>query len=97
LRIESGAGGDPDGRMRLLSSGRLDDDVLVAPEPALVRKRLVRGPGFENHRERLFEAHLRLLPGDAEAGELRVTVALADAEVETPAGQKVEGRAALGQ
>jgi hypothetical protein len=51
------------GRTRRLLRGRLDDDVLEAPETALVREALARRPRLEDDFERLVEARLRLSGG----------------------------------
>jgi hypothetical protein len=47
--------------MRLLRSRRLDDDVFVLPEPAVVREPRVGCPGLDDDLQRLLEARLRLL------------------------------------
>ena len=47
-----------------------------------MRPRRVRRPGLEHHLQGLVEPLVRLLHGHAEAGELVVAVALADAEIE---------------
>src|SRR5205823_12107058 len=51
----------------------------------------------DDHIEAFGKARIRLVHIDAEAGELVVAVALADAEIEPAAGQEVEGRGLLGQ
>ena len=50
-----------------------------------------------HHLDRFLEARLGLLRRDAEAGELVVPIALADAEIEPAAGNQIERRRLLGQ
>ena len=83
--------------MRPLRRRRLDDDVLEPPVAALMGEARARGPGPQDHLERLLEARLGLLRRNAETLELAVAVALADAEVEPAAGDEVEGRGLLGE
>ena len=86
------AGGrDPERRMRLLRRRRLDHDVVELPEPAAMREALARDERLGHHLDRFLEARLGLLDRDAEARELVVPVALADAEIE--AGRRRSGRA----
>ena len=91
------AGRHPDRRMRLLPRRRLDDDVLEIPVLAVMREALVRGPGLDDQREAFLEALVGLLHRDAEARELVVAVALADAEFEPAAGQQIDGGRLLGE
>ena len=83
--------------MRLLRRRKLDDDVFVLPEPAVVREPRVGCPSLDDDLQRLFEARLALLVGHAEAGELGVAIALADAELQTAAGHQIECRGPLGE
>src|SRR6185437_16584753 len=91
------AGALPERRMRALHARRLDDDVLELPEPAAMAERRLRGPGAGDDVDRFLEPRLGFLHGDAEADELVVAIALADAEIEPAAGQQVEGRRLLGE
>ena len=91
------AGAHPQRRMRLLRGGRLDDDVVELPVLAVMGPRRIRGPRLEHDLQRFLESRLGLLHGNAEAGELVVPVALADAEVEPAVGQQVERGGLLGQ
>ncbi len=90
------AGRHPHRRMRLLRRRRLDDDVLEAPELAVMREALLRRPGLHDHVERFIEARVGFLDRQAEAGEFVVPIALADAEIEPAAGQQIDGRRLLG-
>jgi len=83
--------------VRTLRGRRLDDDIVERPVPAAMREFLVRGPGFDQHVEAFVEARVGLVHVDAEALELVVAIALADAEIESPARQQVERRGLLGQ
>jgi hypothetical protein len=76
---------------------RLDDDVLEVPELPMMREAFLRGPGFEDQREPFLEALFGLLDRDAEARELVVAIALADAELEPAVGHEVDGRRLLGE
>ena len=91
------AGRHPDRRMRLLLRRRLDDDVLEVPVLAVMREALVRRPRFDDERETFLEALVGLFHRNAEARELVVAIALADAEFEPAAGQQVDGGGLLGQ
>ena len=91
------AGSHPDRRVRPLRGRRLDHDIVELPISAAMRERLVGGPGFEDHGEAFVVARIGLVHRYAEAGELVVAIALADAEIEPPAGEEVEGRRLLGQ
>ena len=57
----------------------------------------MRCPRLGDHLQCLVEARVRFLHRDAEARELVVPVALADAEIEPAAGQQIEGCRLLGQ
>src|SRR6187401_813989 len=87
----------PDRRMRLLPCRRLDHDVLEIPVLAVMREALVAGPRLHDHGQRLLEAGVGLTNGNAEARELVVAIALADAEFEPPAGQEIDRRGLLGE
>src|SRR5262245_50775354 len=67
-RLEA-AGPHPHGRMRPLASARLDDDVVEAPVPTVMREATVGGPGFAQEGHGLLEALGRLLNRNAEARE----------------------------
>ena len=60
-------------------------------------KRSLRGPRLEDQCEAFLEALVGLLHRNAEARELVVAVALADAEFEPAAGEQIDGRGLLGQ
>ena len=62
-----------------------------------MRPRRVRGPGPGHDFDAFVEARIRLLHRDAEPGEFVVPVPLADAEIDPPARQQVEGGDLLGQ
>ncbi len=91
------AGRDPERRMRLLRRRRLDHDVVELPEFSAVREALARRERLGHHLDRFLEPRLGLLRWNAEAGELVVPVALADAEIEPAAGDQIERRRLLGQ
>ena len=63
----------------------------------MVAEALVRGPRFEDQPERFLVTLQRFFLRNAEALELDVAVALADAEIEPAARQQVEGRGLLGE
>ena len=87
----------PDRRMRLLFRRRLHHDVLEIPELAVVREALVAGPRLQDHGERFLEALVGLRDRNAEAGKLVVPIALADAELEPPVREQVNGGGLLGE
>ena len=87
----------PERRMRFLRGRRLDDDVVELPIFAAMRERRFRDKGLGDHVERFLEALVGLLHRHAKAGKLVPAIAFADAEIEPPAGQQVEGRGLLGQ
>ena len=91
------AGALPERRMRLLDGRRLDDDVVELPVLALPREPLVRRPRLGDDVDQFLEPRLGLLHRNAEADELVVAVALADAEIQPPARQQVHRRRLLGQ
>ena len=62
-----------------------------------VRERLVGGPCLDDHVEAFVKARIGLGDGHAEADELVVAIALADPEIEPPAGQQIERRRLLGE
>ena len=76
---------------------RLDHDVVELPEFSAVREALARHERLGHHLDRFLEPRLGLLRRNAEAGELVVPVALADAEIEPAAGNQIERRRLLGQ
>ena len=76
---------------------RLDDDIVELPILPAMGERLVGGPRLEDHLERLVEPRVGFLHRHAEAGKLVVAIALADTEIEPPAGQQIEGRGLLGE
>src|SRR5262249_44221786 len=80
------AGTHPDLRMRSLRRRRLDDDIVELPVFPPMGEGLVGGPRLEDYLEALVEPSIGLLHGYAEAGELVVAVAFADAEIEPTAG-----------
>ena len=90
-------GGDPDRRVGRLHRWGLDDDVVEGPVPAVVREPLPGRPRSQEHLERLLEARIGLVLIDVEAAELRVPVALADAEVDAAARDHVQRRRLLGE
>ena len=90
-------GAHPERRVRPRRRRRLDDDVVELPELALVAELLVAGESLGDDRHRLVEAFVGLLHRHRKPGELVVAIALADAEIEPPAGQQVESRRLLGQ
>ena len=90
------AGGQPQRRVRALQRRWLDHDVVVAPALAVMAEASFAHPAFLDDLHRLVEALGRLLDRDAEAVELGLAVALADAEVDAPAAQKVERGDLLG-
>ena len=92
-----GAGAGPQRRVGLLHHRRFDHDIAVLPVLAVVAEALLRGPGFEDQPERFLVPLQRFFLRDAEALELDVAVALADAEIEPAARQQVEGRGLLGE
>ena len=63
----------------------------------MMREALIGGPRLENDLKSLVEARVGLFLRDAEAREFGVAVALADAEVEPPAREKVDGGSLLGE
>jgi hypothetical protein len=83
--------------MRRLHRGRLYDDVLEAPEAALVREALARRPRLQDNFEPLVEARLRLLGRDTEAFEFGMALAFSDPEIEPSTGHEVEGCGLLGE
>ena len=87
----------PERRMRLLDGRRLDDDVVELPVLALRGEPLVRRPRLGDDVDRFLEPRFGLLHRDAEADELVVAVALADAEIQPSAGQQVHRRRLLRQ
>src|SRR6516225_2494767 len=87
----------PKRRMRLLRGRRFDKDLVELPIFAAMGERLLRDKGLGDDLEPLLEARVGLLQGYAEAGEFVVAVALADAEIESAAGQEIERRRLLGQ
>ena len=91
------AGALPERRVRLLDGRRLDDDVVELPVLAVEREPLVRRPRLGDDVDRFLEARLGLLHRDAEADELVVPVALADAEIQPPARQQIDRRRLFGQ
>ncbi len=91
------AGALPERRMRLLDGRRLDDDVVELPVFAVEREPLVRRPRLGDDVDRFLEARLRLLHRNAEADELVVPVALADAEIQPAARQQIDRRRLFGQ
>ena len=90
------AGAEPERRMRLLDRARLDDDIVVAPALALIGEPAGRGPRLADYFHRLVEALGRLLGRDAEAGKFVRAITFADAEIEPPVRQEIEGRGLLG-
>ena len=62
-----------------------------------VRETLARGEGLGHHLDRFLEPRLGLIRADAEARELVVAVALADAEIEPAARNQVERRRLFGE
>ena len=91
------AGRHPQRRIRLLRRRRFDHDVLEMPKAAVVGKPLARRPRPRHHRDRLLEARLGLFGRDRKTLELAVPVALADAEIETAAGDQIEGGRLFGE
>jgi hypothetical protein len=91
------AGGNPERRMRLLRRRRLDHDVLELPEAAMMRESLPCREGARHHLDCLVETCLRFRGRDLKTVELAVPITLADAEIETAAGDQIERRRLLGQ
>ena len=90
------AGGEPQRRVRALQGRGLDHDVVVVPALAVMAEAGFARPALADHLHRLVETLGRLVDRDAEAVELGLAVALADAEIDAPAAQKVEGGDLLG-
>ena len=90
------AGGEPQRRVRALQRLGLDHDVVVVPVLAAMAEAALGGPRLADDLHRLVEALGGLVDRDAEAVELGLAVALADAEIDPPAGQQVERRDLLG-
>ncbi len=59
--------------------------------------RSLRGPGLDDQLEPFLEARVGLLDRNAEARELVVAIALADAEFEPAAGEQIDGGGLLGE
>ena len=90
------AGGEPQRRVRALQRLGLDHDVVVVPALAAMAEAALGGPRLADDLHRLVEALGRLVDRDAEAVELGLAIALADAEIDAAAGQQVERRDLLG-
>ena len=88
---------DPQGRVRFLHRRRLDDDILVVPVLAVMRKPALTGPGLAQEGDGFLVALLGFLHRDAEPVELAPAITLADAEIEPAVREKIEGRGLLGQ
>ena len=83
--------------MRFLHRPRLDHDVAEIPVLALVREAALALPRLAQDRHALVEALGRLRLGNAKAFEFAVAVALADAEIEAAAREKIECRDLFGE
>ena len=90
------AGAHPERRMRLLDRRRLDGDVVVVPQLAVIGKPALGRPRLADDLDRLVETLGRLLLRDAEAGKFIRPVALADAEIEPAVRQEIQGRGLFG-
>ena len=90
------AGGQPDRRVRALQRLGLDDDIVVVPELAVMAEPALAGPRLADDLHRFVEALGGLGDGNAEAVELGLAVAFADAEIESSAAQEVERGGLLG-
>src|SRR5690348_6048243 len=77
-------------RMRALQRLGLDHDVVVLPVLAAMAEATLGGPRLADDLHRLVEALAGLVDRDAEAVELGLAVALADAEIDPAAGEQVE-------
>src|SRR5262249_14485230 len=86
------AGCHPERWMGFLAGRRLDDDVLVSPEAAVMGEAPVRRPRRPDDLERLGEPRVGFLDRNAEAGEFVVAITLADAEIEPAVRQQIERR-----
>src|SRR5581483_3675718 len=86
---------EPEWRMRLLDGFRHERDIAQAVEPAVERKS-VFGPRPADDFRSFLEARAALLARDAEAGELGHAIALAQAEIETPVRDDIDGRGVFG-
>ena len=76
---------------------RLDDDVVETPILSGMRKALLRRPGFQNDVERFVEPRVSFFHRNAETREFAVAITFADAEIEPPAGEKIDGRCLFGE
>ena len=74
----------------------LDHDVVVAPALAVMREAAFGRPRLADDFDGLIEALGRLFDRDAEAVELGLPIALADAEIEAAAREQIERRRLLG-
>src|SRR5262245_23850065 len=74
----------------------LDHDIVVVPELAVMAEAAVAGPRLADDLHGLVEALGGLRDRDAEAVELGLAIALADAEVDAPAAEKIERGDLLG-
>ena len=90
------AGGQPERRVRALQRLGLDHDVVVLPALAVMAEPALAGPRLADDLHRLVEALGGLRHGNAEAVELGLAVALADAEIDPPAAQEIERGDLLG-
>src|SRR5262245_43801680 len=75
--------------MRLLIDARPQAQLRKAPEPTGMGAGVLR-PDFEHNFDRLLGHGYAILEIDAELGELTLTHALADAEIETSARQIIQ-------
>src|SRR5262245_25331248 len=83
--------------MGLLGGGWLHHDIFELPVPALMGEAPGRGPRLDDDVERLVEAGLGFLHGNAKSVELVVAVTLAYSQVQAPAREQVQGCRLLGQ
>src|SRR6266700_7176404 len=83
--------------MRFLRRRWLDDDILVMPTLAVMRKAAVRRPSLAQKRHRLVVALAGFLQRNAEAVELAPAVALSDTEIEPSIVEKVQCRSLFGE
>src|SRR5262249_32712501 len=81
--------------MWALRRRRLTNDTLEMPETALVRKPFARCPGAYHYFEPLLETGLGLFRRDLEALEFTVAIAFANAKIESPGREKIEGGCVL--